>query len=122
MNWITPADARLLVQKNQALLFDVREKDEVTLGVAEGAKWIPLSKLQASPLEWQKFVSQLPKDRPVIFYCAGGIRSGYVVEDLENSGWPNALNMGGYSDWVSSRLPISMDVTEADLTPKAPKP
>ena len=94
-----------LLKSGQAILVDVREKEELEeTGVAEGALWIPTSKMDEDNPEWVAFQKSLPKDRPVVFYCRSGNRSGRVAFFFQENGY-DAHNMGGFCDWIAAGLP-----------------
>jgi rhodanese-related sulfurtransferase len=59
-------------------LVDVRDADEFVLGSFQGAVNIPVENLEAR-------IESLPADKPVVFVCSTGARSGesyYMVQDL----------------------------------------
>jgi rhodanese-related sulfurtransferase len=59
-------------------LVDVRDADEFALGSFQGAVNIPVENLEAQ-------IESLPVDKPVVFVCSTGARSGesfYMVQDL----------------------------------------
>lgn len=60
------------------LLVDVRDKDEYDKGHIKTAVNIPVDKLEKS-------VKTLPGDKPIVFVCSTGARSGesfYMLQDL----------------------------------------
>lgn len=60
------------------LLIDVRDKDEFQTGSLKTAINIPVDELEAK-------ISTLPMDKPIVFVCGTGARSGesfYMVQDL----------------------------------------
>ena len=74
-----------------AVLIDVREKDEFAGGHIPGAINLPLSSIAASP-------DKLPqKDTPVYVYCLSGARSRQAAGFLEKNGYTNVNNIGGIS-------------------------
>jgi rhodanese-related sulfurtransferase len=69
-----------IVDKNpeSIMLVDVRDADEFKTGSLKSAVNIPVDDLEAK-------IKTLPKDKPVIFICGTGARSGesfYMVQDL----------------------------------------
>jgi rhodanese-related sulfurtransferase len=84
------AEARALVASGAALL-DVRTPDEFRDGHLEGAINIPLSDLAAR-------LSELPRDRPLIVYCASGRRSARAVSALRARGI-DARDLGPMRAW-----------------------
>jgi rhodanese-related sulfurtransferase len=99
-------EAHKLVQAGKAILIDVREEHEVReSGVAEGAQWMPMSKMDEDEPEWAAFKAALPKDKTIFLYCAVGGRSGRVAEFLAQDGYTTE-NIGGFKDWKAAGLPV----------------
>jgi rhodanese-related sulfurtransferase len=50
-------------------------------------------------------VAQIPRDKPVVFYCQKGIRSALVIQRLEQKfSFDNLLNLaGGMQAWKQSQ-------------------
>jgi phage shock protein E len=74
-----------------ATVVDVRSAEEFRDGGYPGAVNIPLDAL-ASRLH------ELPKDKPVVLYCASGARSGVAARHLKRSGFNDVVNAGGLLD------------------------
>jgi rhodanese-related sulfurtransferase len=95
-----------MVSSGKALLVDVREEHELReSGLAEGAQWMPMSKMDEDEPDWAAFKAALPKDKPIFLYCAAGARSGRVAEFLAQDGY-QTVNIGGFKDWVRAGLPV----------------
>ena len=93
---------RLLKTPDAALLMDVREDWETTRGVLEGSVHIPLGEL-----EEKRELLPDNHDKPVIVYCAIGMRSGAAVLKLAAMGYRNVRSMsGGISAWIAAGLPV----------------
>jgi rhodanese-related sulfurtransferase len=106
---VTSIDAKEsygMILNDFAVLVDVREEAELKkTGTAEKAKWIPFSKIEKGSPEWTAFKASLPRDKQVIFYCAGGGRAQIAAENSAADG-VQARNMGGFEQWVAAGLPI----------------
>jgi len=85
-----------------ALLVDVRERSEWSAGHAPGAVHIPYEELRERAHE-------LPVDRPIVLYCASGVRSSLAASLLESSGREVANMRGGFTAWRNAKLPVSHD-------------
>ena len=72
-----------------AQLVDVRTPAEYKQGHLRGAVNIPLQILGDN-------LSKLRKDKPVITYCASGMRSAAAKSVLINKGFDPVYNGGGY--------------------------
>ncbi|MBU0928380.1 MAG: FAD-dependent oxidoreductase [Spirochaetes bacterium] len=76
-----------------AFLLDTRTAEEFALGTIPGAVNIPVDSVRAR-------LSEIPRDRAVLVFCAAGLR-GYLAERvLRQNGWTDLGNLsGGYKTW-----------------------
>jgi len=89
---ITPARALELIGAG-ATLIDVRRPYEWKAGRIVGARHIEINELPSE-------AEAVSKDRPVIFYCRSGSRSGLAAAAFRQAGW-DAYNLeGGLKAWV----------------------
>lgn len=85
--------AREVAREKQAQWLDVRTEGEVQAGMVPGAQWIPMDQIEER-------LDELPQDRPLIVYCAGGVRSANVCHFLGTRGFHGLYNLeGGMSAW-----------------------
>ena len=83
-----------------ATVIDVREDSEWEQGHLPGA--IHISK---SYVEQQVEAAAPDRDAPVVLYCAGGVRSLFAAQALEQLGYTNVASMsGGFQGWKSAGL------------------
>lgn len=76
-----------------AASLDVREADEYHAGHIDGAIYAPLGRLSRE-------MEGIPRDRPVVVYCAHGDRASTAASILEASGFDNLINLdGGTTAW-----------------------
>lgn len=74
-------------------LIDVREPMELDMdGSIDIAQNIPLGEIE----DHQEEI--LAMEKPVIFFCRSGNRSGKALEYFESQGLKEGYNGGGYSD------------------------
>lgn len=100
---ITPAAATLLMNREDALVVDVREKAEWNNGHIASARHFPLAKLDEHLVEIEKF-----KQKPVIVCCATGARSQGARDKLAKAGFEKVFNMaGGTAAWAEAGLPLT---------------
>jgi rhodanese-related sulfurtransferase len=100
-------EAHQLRLAGKAVIVDVREAAELSeSGMAEGALWMPTSKISEEPEEWEAFREQLPRAQMIFLYCRSGARSGRVAEMLCMLGF-QAENLGSFADWKNRGLPVS---------------
>jgi adenylyltransferase/sulfurtransferase len=76
------------IEKEEIILFDVREPFEYQMGNL-GGKNLPVSEIQTR-------FSEIPQDKEVVLYCRSGSRSSMVINFLqENFGYKNLINLSG---------------------------
>lgn len=76
-------------------LIDVREPEETRQGTIPGAVLLPRGVLEVK-------IDQVTadKDRKIVLYCAGGVRSALAAYMLQRMGFRNVLSViGGYGAW-----------------------
>ena len=77
-----------------AKVIDVRTEGEFQMGHAPGTINIPMHKIN-------QYIDQLRQEnKPLIFICASGNRSGQVVNYLKRTGFTDVYNGGS---WISFR-------------------
>ena len=87
-------------QRGDLFLLDVRTPGEYQQARLDGARLIPID-------QFAKRLAEVPKDRPVLVYCAVGSRSAQVVNYLARQGYPEIYNMsGGIYAWAQKGLPV----------------
>lgn len=78
------------------LVVDVREPHETQTGVIPGAKLIPMRDVLAQIGELRDL------QKPVVVYCAHGVRSANVATHLRDRGLDARTLTGGINAWVSA--------------------
>ncbi|PRZ11880.1 rhodanese-like domain-containing protein [Nesterenkonia sandarakina] len=81
-------------------IVDVREDDEVAVGVIPGAVHIPLGQLSA-------LLAELDSAREIITVCRSGKRSLHAAQVLAGEGFSVASMRGGMNQWSAENHPIS---------------
>jgi rhodanese-related sulfurtransferase len=99
----SPADAKAALDAGTAALVDVREPAEWSSGVAAPASLLAFSDLRGPRKTWNAFLAK-NRGKKLFLYCASGARSGSAAALLRREGF-DAVNLGGFSRWVSSGLP-----------------
>lgn len=101
-NEVNPAQATLLINREDAHIVDVREADEFAGGHLPEARNIPLAKLADRVSEIEKY-----KDKPLIVCCAAGMRSAKGCGELSKLGFGRVYSLaGGVDAWVGAGYPI----------------
>lgn len=85
-------EARRLVESG-ARLVDVRTPGEFASGHLPGAINIPLDQIGARADELKK------ESKPVVLYCASGVRSGQAKRILAGAGIADVHDLGAMSRW-----------------------
>jgi len=95
-----PFAAELLSSSQPPLAIDVRGPRERDLKYIAGSLGIPLNHLTEN-------LEKLPKDRPLLIYCAGGYRSSIAASLLQRSGFDSVGEIaGGIAGWEAANLPV----------------
>ena len=100
---IDHAAAKELIAKG-ALVVDVRDAPELEMaGKIPEAVHVSRGMLEfradpASPYHNAAF----SPDRPVLVYCASGGRSALSGKTLQDMGYTQVFNIGGFKDWVEA--------------------
>ena len=99
-----------MVQENKCNLIDIRELNELQItGRVEGAKHIPMGNLEVllDPNSDVFKNGQIDKDKEVVLFCAGGIRSEMSVKSLTEKGFKNISHIeGGFGSISNSSFKI----------------
>lgn len=102
---ITPEEVSRM---SDALVVDVRDEAEVAAGgKVPGAMNVPRGMLEfradpASPNHDANF----DPSKTVVLYCAGGGRAALAGVALQQLGYTDVRNMGGFKDWLDKGLPV----------------
>jgi glyoxylase-like metal-dependent hydrolase (beta-lactamase superfamily II)/rhodanese-related sulfurtransferase len=88
------------VHERAPVLVDVRTPGECRQKRIPGSVGIPLSQLSDR-------MSELPADRPLLVYCAGGYRSSIAASLLQGHGFTQVNEIaGGIAAWEAGQLPL----------------
>jgi phage shock protein E len=87
---VTGAEAKAKVAAGATLL-DVRTVDEFKELHIDGARNVPLADLEGA-------LASIPKDKPVVVYCAVGGRSAKAATLLAGKGY-DVVNLGAMGNW-----------------------
>ncbi|MCX7960748.1 MAG: rhodanese-like domain-containing protein [Burkholderiales bacterium] len=95
-------EATQLINREDALVLDVRTPEEFARGHILGARNIPLDELERRAEDLARY-----KARPVIVACASGNRSLGAIATLRRLGFERVYNLaGGYAAWQQAGLPV----------------
>jgi rhodanese-related sulfurtransferase len=98
---LSSLEAKKLMDRNRnVFLLDVRTPQERSQGYIAGSVLIPIDQVE-------KRISEIPRKKPVVVYCAVGSRSRAVAQALSAKGYPEVYNMrDGIAGWYRSGLPV----------------
>ena len=107
---INADQAYQMLQEDKCNLIDIRELNELELtGRVEGANHIPMGNLEMllNPNSDVFKNGQIDKDKEVVLFCAGGIRSEMSVKSLIEKGFKNISHIeGGFGSIINSSFKI----------------
>lgn len=90
----------LVEQKDKLLMVDTRTAEEYSFGTIPGAVNIPLDDLR-------KRIAEVPKNQPVVVFCAVGLRGYLAQRILMGNGYENVRNLsGGYKLYSVAVAPL----------------
>ena len=95
------AEAVRLINREKAVLIDVSEPDEFSKGHPNGARNIPLGKLEGA--------KELPSNKalPLVVVCPTGSRASRAAGLLRKAGYEKAQPLaGGFGAWREANLPV----------------
>jgi rhodanese-related sulfurtransferase len=100
---VSAVQATQLINREDALMLDVRDPGEFGSGHILGAKNLPLTRIDAAGSE----IAAKRRDKPVIVYCDNGNRSSKAAAALRSQGFSRVLNLsGGLGAWQQAGLPV----------------
>jgi len=99
---LTAQGAVQLINRERAVVVDVREPEEFAAGHVTGARNLPLSQLE------EKLGALIKKKTlPVVLVCETGSRSHRAVALAKKLGYEQAQAMaGGLKAWKAANLPV----------------
>jgi hydroxyacylglutathione hydrolase len=95
-----PFAAELLASAQPPLAIDVRAPREREQKSIAGSLSAPLNHLLEN-------LEKIPRDRPLLVYCAGGYRSSIAASLLQRAGFGDVREIaGGIAAWEAAKLPV----------------
>lgn len=99
---VSPNDAVLLINRENATVLDVRNADEFAGGHITDSLNIPLADLESRLGELAKY-----KDKPLLVNCQSGMHSTNACGVLKQGGFTRIYYLnGGVNAWVQAKLPV----------------
>ena len=105
---IDTAAAQKRIEEGNVVVLDVREPDEYEQGALPDALHIPRGHLEAQ-IEGRA----VDRDQTIVVYCAGGVRSAFAAQTLQELGYTDVLSVaGGFGKWKDEgrewRQPVTL--------------
>lgn len=101
-NSVSPAQSTQMINRENALILDVRENNEYGEGHIINSLHIPLSNLKTRLSDLEKHKAQ-----KVIVACRSGHRSSQACANLKKEGFEQVFNLsGGVMAWENANLPL----------------
>ncbi len=99
---VSPMEATGLINRQDAVLLDVRETHEYNAGHIADSVHIPLAKLASRLNELESH-----KGKPIIVLCQTGNRSNSACNSLIKGGFETVYSLrGGLVEWQGANLPV----------------
>jgi rhodanese-related sulfurtransferase len=102
---VTPAEATRLINREEAMVLDIRSKADFKKGHIVGALNMPMSEM---PNRLQELDGL--HERPLVICCADGFGAPDAVKPLKTAGFAKLYQLlGGIGEWRSANFPLTKD-------------
>ena len=102
---LTPAEVTRLMNRDGAVLLDIRNANEFNKGHIINSISVPNSDLPERQESLEKY-----KQKSVIIYCEHGNTSDKAARSLKSSGFENVCSLkGGLTAWRTANLPLTKE-------------
>jgi len=99
---ISPSNLVKLVNREGAVILDVRDSKDFNGGHIAGAVNLPFATFDSRVGELDTY-----KDKPVVLVCKMGQHAGSVGRKLKAQGFEDVRRLsGGMAEWTASSLPV----------------
>lgn len=101
---VSVSEAVRLMNREKAVLLDIRDAAAYAAGHATGARQVAADQLTQTPAP-----AGLPGNKaiPVLLMCDRGARSSRAAAQLRKAGWERAVSVeGGLAAWREAQLPV----------------
>ncbi len=97
-----PGEVTNLINRDNALVLDIRSEENFKDGHIINAMNIPAAKLQESVSSLEKY-----KDSPVVLYCQNGGEASRLLKFMKQSGFSKLYFLkGGLMAWQNANFPV----------------
>lgn len=99
---VTPQQLSMLVNKEEAVVVDVRPDKEYRQGHIVDALNLPFAQANDRLGQLDKY-----KERPIVLVCKMGQHASGVAKQLRARGFENVYRLsGGMMEWTGSQMPV----------------
>lgn len=99
---LSNAEAVTLINRQHALVLDVRDVAEFAAGHLADAKNIPVAELQSRLQELKKY-----QNKPLLVHCQRGVRGAKACNILRAAEFKEIYHLNeGIDGWVNAKLPL----------------
>ena len=99
---VTPQGATMLINRQDAIVLDIRDKKDFNTGYLLDAINIPQSSLASRMSELEKH-----KSKPIIVVCKTGQTASSASKALKAAGYDQVFRLsGGMMEWTNQNLPL----------------
>ncbi|WP_406855676.1 rhodanese-like domain-containing protein [Alsobacter sp. KACC 23698] len=105
---LAPAEAAARIGQGGVLVLDIRDSAELqATGRIAGSLHVPRGSLEfkADP-DNPLYDPAFQKDRPILVHCAAGGRAALAGKTLQEMGYTNVVNIGGFKDLAEAGVPV----------------
>jgi len=101
-NSVNVAEAVRLMNREEAITLDIRDRKNFTQGHIAGAINIPTANLDTRIQELDKH-----KEKKILVVCNTGTSAGVAIAKLQKAGFEQVLRLkGGIMQWQSDSMPV----------------
>ena len=97
---VAPAEAVALIEQPESVVLDVRTPAEFADGHVEGAR-----NLDINGSAFRDQLSRLDRQARYVVYCRTGNRSAAAVQVMQELGFANVADAGGYDELAAAGAP-----------------
>ncbi len=102
VQFVSPTELTLKVNREDAVVLDIRGADDFKKGHIAGARSLPLAQLPTQIESLEK-----SKDAPIIVVCFAGMSAQGAAKQLLAAGFTKVFVLtGGMQKWVGDSLPV----------------
>jgi thiosulfate/3-mercaptopyruvate sulfurtransferase len=101
---IRVSEARLLLQRDDLTVFDMRDEASFVQGHIDGARYL-------SNADLEEAIMKTPRDKPILLYCYHGNASQTGAKIFTDFGFREVYDLiGGYESWRAELPPAEPEL------------